>query len=138
MPLTVCIYEDSKFEQFYPLTYLRPVAALRPGILPLFERARHHLEVGNLSIGCRDSVASIVAASYPECPVNIVKRDDSDVLFVNGRIRTWGDLVALVRTSKVSTVFKSGAETVGVFLRSEHMGKGPTIRDTGQYVAEWE
>jgi UDP-N-acetylglucosamine diphosphorylase / glucose-1-phosphate thymidylyltransferase / UDP-N-acetylgalactosamine diphosphorylase / glucosamine-1-phosphate N-acetyltransferase / galactosamine-1-phosphate N-acetyltransferase len=118
MPLTMCMYEDDKFSQFFPLTHLRPVALMRSGIVPQVRRCDQFFPQAQVCLATRESLASLAAAQRKDCPVNIVKRGEgSDVLFLNGRIRDFGNLPQLVSESRVSTVFRAGDEAVGVLLR---------------------
>lgn len=136
MALHVCIYEDGAYAQFYPLTHLRPVYLLRPGITPLFQRIERAFSGCTISLLCRHQIAPLLAEQVREYPINIIKRPASggDVLFINGRIRDFGDLPKLVSESRLSTVFKNNGETVGLLLNAEALDTAPPIATQVEYL----
>ena len=70
--MTICIFEDEQFQQFFPLTHLRPVATLRAGIVPLFERAHRYFPQARLVLVVRDEIGPLTAHLCPSIPVNII------------------------------------------------------------------
>jgi len=127
MSLTVCFYEDSNYINFFPLTHLRPAYSLRAGMVPLFKRAERHFEIANLTFLTRTGLAGLTAEQFRDIPVNIIKRNDNDVLFLNGRLRDYGDLPELVKNAKLSTIFKNGRDTVAILFRNEMMKDVPPV-----------
>jgi len=119
MALTICFYEDTHFNQFYPLTYLRPVYLLRPGILPLFQHYEKHFKDASVCFASRGQISSLVSQQGKDIPVNIVKKGTGDVLFLNGRIREYGDLPKSVDGCRLNTVFKNSGKTIGVLFKSD-------------------
>ncbi len=136
MPLSVCIYEDDTVANFYPLTYFRPVAAMRAGILPLCMRARRHFPGAAISLGTRASVARLTGMAFPDFPVNLVKRgEEDDLLFINGRTRAFGDLAEQVSGALTSTKFTTtDGETVAVLLRPSELSKRLTIAEPALFA----
>lgn len=127
MPLTVCIYEDEKYRQFFPLTLIRPVYTLRAGIAPLLKRSERHLHADSLCLVARNQVAPLLTETVREYPVNIIKQRGADVLFINGRIRSYGDLPELADQSRLSTVFTSNNEVAAVMFKAEALKAFPQI-----------
>ncbi len=127
MPLTICFYEDSKFSQFYPLTCLRPVYLLRPGIVPLYRRYERYFKDAAVCFASRNQIASLVAQPGQEMPVNMVKKGTGDVLFLNGRIRDYGDLPQSVQGCRLNTVFKNSGRTIGVLFKSDTLKSVPEL-----------
>ncbi len=127
MTLKVVFYEDDRVDQFHPLSYLRPVYALRAGIVPLVERVRRHFDNIEIALTARDQIAPMVTEAFPNYPVNILKKPEGDVLFLNGRIRDYGDLPGLVKGARVSTIFRQGDETVALYLDRVELEKVPSI-----------
>lgn len=117
MALTVCLYEDSHFCDFYPLTHLHPVYGLRAGIVPLYERVGRYFDDCNLFLCCREQLSPVLAARQKDYPVNFVKKGESDVLLLNGRIRDFGDLPRLVAESRISTLFSCDGQPVAMLLK---------------------
>ncbi len=133
MSLTICIYEDSKFENFTPLTHFRPIYTLRAGIVPLFERVKRHFGDADICLACRSSLANVMAACHKTYPVNIIKKGSADILFLNGRIRNYGDLPKLIGEAKISTYFTSGGETVAVLLKNDAIRDVPEVATPAEY-----
>ena len=133
MTLKVVIFEDDRVSQFHPLSYLRPVYALRAGIVPLLERARRYFGDIEIALSARDQVAPLVTETFPEYPVNILKKPEGGVLFLNGRIRDYGNLPALIEGARVSTVYRHAEETVALYLDHVLLEKAPVIGTQAAY-----
>lgn len=137
MSLNVVIYEDSKYAQFGPLTGLRPPFLLRAGIFPLFDRVRRAFPEASISFAARDSISPLVAKQVQDIPVNIISRLDeqnSNVLFVNGRIKELGDLVEQIEKSRLSTVYRSSAEITAVLLKAQSVRSLPKLATPADYL----
>ncbi len=135
MSLRICVYEDDKFEQFYPITHLRPVHCMRAGIVPLYRRADRYFKDASLYLGAREHLASLVAAEPTELPVNIVKREkEDDVLFINGRIRNYGDLPRLVSEARLSTIYRNKGQTVAILFQRSIASEVPAMATPLDYV----
>ncbi|MEW6412409.1 MAG: putative sugar nucleotidyl transferase [Candidatus Zixiibacteriota bacterium] len=133
MPLTICIYEDSKYRNFTPLTHFRPVYTLRAGVVPLFERAKRHFGDAALCLSCRGQLATVLASCYKAYAVNIIKKNATDILLLNGRIRDYGDLPKLIREAKISTHFTSGGETVALLWKNDSIRNLPEVATPSDY-----
>ncbi|HEX2897209.1 MAG TPA: putative sugar nucleotidyl transferase [candidate division Zixibacteria bacterium] len=121
MALTICFYEDSHFSQFFPLTYLRPVYLLRPGILPLFQQYEWNFKDAQICFSSRTQISSLVSQQGKDIPVNIIKKGSGDVLFLNGRIRSYGDLPKSADGCRLNTVFKNSGKIIGVLFKSDSL-----------------
>jgi len=131
---TICIYEDEKYCQFFPLTHLRPVYLMRPGILPLYQRVEQHFRKSKLTLLTRNQIAPLVAGQLPQCPVNSISRGDGAVLFINGRIRNYGDLAKLAQDSDSCTSFVNGGETIAVLFQPSVLGSIPSTAPSQAYI----
>jgi UDP-N-acetylglucosamine diphosphorylase/glucosamine-1-phosphate N-acetyltransferase len=127
MLLTVCFYEDETYKHFFPLTLLRPVYVLRAGIVPLFRRFERYFSADSVCLVSRDQIAPLLAETFRDHPVNIIKRGETDVLFINGRIRSYGDLPELAGQSRLSTIFTSNDEVAAVLFKVESLKAFPEI-----------
>ncbi|MDZ4723089.1 MAG: putative sugar nucleotidyl transferase [candidate division Zixibacteria bacterium] len=137
MSITICFFEDSKYTQFYPLTYLRPVYTLRAGIVPLFQRATRYFPDAHICLSARDLISPLTAEQNRDFPVNIIKRGDLDeVLFLNGRIRDYGDLPGLIRGSRISCCFKKNGEVVAALFKGESVEKIAKLAIPSDYAAQ--
>ncbi len=139
MPLRICFYEDASFDHFLPLTCFRPVYTLRSGILPIFQVADRYFPGAEISLIARDAVSPFLAEQCRDFPVNMIKRSDgADVLFLNGRIRDYGNLPELVKKSRISTQFKHGEETVAILFKIDTLSGIPPIITPDSYVRAYE
>ncbi len=138
--MTICIYEDTSFRNFFPLTLLRPVYLLRAGILPLYKKiAGNFSSSGYVSLIARDQLAPLVSEKVSEFPVNIIKRNDGeDVLFVNGRLRTAGNLPTLVEQAQISTTYVNAGEVVAVLFKEELLKSFPSIATQKEFQELYE
>jgi UDP-N-acetylglucosamine diphosphorylase/glucosamine-1-phosphate N-acetyltransferase len=75
-----------------------------------------------------------VAEKHPDFPVNLIRRGEEGVLFVNGRIRRYGDLPKQVKECKLTTVFRNDAETVAVFFRGDSVTSVPELAAPEEYL----
>jgi len=133
MPLKICFYEDAGFSRFFPLAYLRPVYVLRAGIVPLYKRAKRYFKDADICFTAREQVAPLLAERYRDIPVNIIKKADGDVLFLNGRIRDYGDLPELVAKATASTGFRVGDDLAGMLFRPDLHRSIPTVATPREY-----
>ena len=136
MALTICFYEDDHFPDFYPLTLTRPVYTLRAGILPLFARSSRYFPEATTVLCCRTGLAGVLAEQYRHFPINIIKKDDSFVLLINGRIRQYGNLAQLVAQARISTRFTSDGTTVAVLLKEDSLKAIPAICTVDDYIQQ--
>jgi UDP-N-acetylglucosamine diphosphorylase / glucose-1-phosphate thymidylyltransferase / UDP-N-acetylgalactosamine diphosphorylase / glucosamine-1-phosphate N-acetyltransferase / galactosamine-1-phosphate N-acetyltransferase len=138
MALRICVYEDSSFADFYPLTTLRPAFMLRAGVLPLYRQCAKYFPDDQVTLIAREQVAQFVALQLSDYPVNIIKREkEQEVLFLNGQIRNFGDLPKLVQGSRLSTIFKNDGKTVAVLFKDESLTGIPSIATPKEYLAEY-
>ncbi len=134
MPLRICLYEDDSFDRFFPLTLLRPVYMLRAGVMPLYKRLGMQFPDASVSLVAREQTSTITSELAPDYPVNIIKRENGgDVLFLNGRMRSFGDLAKLVKESRLSTIFTNNGEVVGVLFKIETLGSVPSLATHVEY-----
>ncbi len=117
MSLMINIYEDNAHRRFRPLSSVRPVFLLRSGIRPLFLRAERHFGVAPSALVCREEVAPLAAEQVTNFPVNILKREAGDVLFLNGRIRDLGDLKEKIEDARMCTLFQNDGRSVAALFK---------------------
>ncbi len=85
----VCVFEDKKFSNFFPLTLSRPVFELRIGFQNLRLRLIQEIEAEKVAVLCRDYLAPAMTALDPSVSAN--ELPSSSVLYVNGRLLCYGD-----------------------------------------------
>ncbi len=93
MSYALCIFEDEKVGNFYPLTLTRPVYDLRCGITTLWEKTLKAIsEDGavskeNIHLLCRSYLGPIITQRMGVLRVNQLKElKKNSVLFINGRL----------------------------------------------------
>ncbi len=89
MPHRVCIFEDKRFGNFYPLSLSQPVFDLRVGSGTLRSRLREACSAVPMTVICREYLAEITRIKTPDVAVN--EPLDGKALFLNGRLLAMGD-----------------------------------------------
>jgi UDP-N-acetylglucosamine diphosphorylase/glucosamine-1-phosphate N-acetyltransferase len=106
----------------------------------LFRRADRYFDRPEICLSARDGLAGVIASELRDYPVNIIKRQEhQDVLFLNGRVRGYGDLPEALRGARLVTrLADQSGQTVGVYFPSQAIGEVPAISTPEQYVAAFE
>ena len=115
--MQLCVFEDKKTSNFFPLTYSRPVydlicgyTSLKSKIFRLFPTAKH-------SLHCRSYLENITIRNNPGILVNSV--ENSECLFINGRVLADSNLIKLLSKKKrEDIVYVSGDTVIAAFLSS--------------------
>lgn len=92
MSLNVCIFEDKKFSNFFPLSLSRPVFDLRMGMSFLRARLQEAIGQASFDVICRQYLEETVKLSIGEIPVNAGPKGET--LFINGRLLCYEDELA--------------------------------------------
>ncbi|MCS7104316.1 MAG: putative sugar nucleotidyl transferase [Thermofilaceae archaeon] len=88
--MRVCVFEDEKATNFYPLTLTRAVYELRVGISTILEKLLDAFGQGvEVSLSARDYLTDVLRERYPCYQVNTLPFDDT--LFLNGRLIHMGE-----------------------------------------------
>ena len=115
--MQLCVFEDKKTSNFFPLAYSRPVydlicgyTSLKSKIFKLFPTAKH-------SLHCRSYLENITIRNNPGILVNSV--ENSECLFINGRVLADSNLIKLLSKKKrEDIVYVSGDTVIAAFLSS--------------------
>ena len=95
MTRALCIFEDRKVENFYPLALTRPVYDLRCGISTLWEKISR-ISQENLHLLCREHLSRVTSQRIKKARVNQLEDlNDEGLLFVNGRLLFLEEEIAL-------------------------------------------
>jgi UDP-N-acetylglucosamine diphosphorylase/glucosamine-1-phosphate N-acetyltransferase len=89
MATFVCVFEDKKFSNFFPLSLSQPVFELRIGFHSLRLRLEQEIDADKRGALCRDYLAPALRLRDPEIVVNDVP--SGSAVFVNGRLLCYGD-----------------------------------------------
>lgn len=112
--MDLCIFEDVRAADFFPLTYFRPVFDLRCGILTLREKILRSLPDLHPVLLTRPYLADLVREENPGIPVNTAP--GGPCLFLNGRVIMNRKAGAILKRQKKDALFVSGGEIVGAWL----------------------
>lgn len=90
LPSSLCIFEDERFPNFFPLSLDKPVFDLRIGTQMVLGRIIDEITPANLSLLCRPYLAGVVSenktAGGEELPCTVNTPPEGDTLFINGRL----------------------------------------------------
>ena len=117
--MQICIFEDSKYPNFYPLSYSRPVYDLVCGARTLKEKIIAEFAGTEVSLHCREYLEALTKSSNPELSVNEIK--DDKCLFINGRVLCNGELKTI--PLKEDCIYKSGEDITAVRLSGDNLEK---------------
>jgi hypothetical protein len=117
--MKVCLFEDGKEVDFFPLTMTRAVYELRCGRTTLLEKLADAFGKGvEVCLHSRDYLTDVLRERYPGYLVNSLGERD-DVLFVNGRWLYKGEQIDL----KDEYVGMSGDQIVLIKAKKETVKK---------------
>ncbi|HEX5133306.1 MAG TPA: putative sugar nucleotidyl transferase [Candidatus Krumholzibacteria bacterium] len=115
MSISVCIFEDKKFSNFFPLSLAQGVFDLRIGCGTLRSRLLEGLPRPRQSLICREYLAGVLALSDGGPAVN--QPASGATLFLNGRLLCFGDERArLLEQLTDDTIAVKGGYVVGARL----------------------
>ena len=84
---SICIFEDNRFRQLYPLTLTRPVFDLRCGIFSLQEKLIRRFPQKSVYLLCRKYLGEIVKNQHADVAINeLPDKSTKYCLFINGRL----------------------------------------------------
>lgn len=97
----VCIFEDKKFSNFFPLSLSHPVFELRIGFGNLRSRLLDELSPPSFGIVCREYLAPVMRIEHPDLSINVLEdirkagsadgETGDETLFINGRLLCYGE-----------------------------------------------
>jgi UDP-N-acetylglucosamine diphosphorylase / glucose-1-phosphate thymidylyltransferase / UDP-N-acetylgalactosamine diphosphorylase / glucosamine-1-phosphate N-acetyltransferase / galactosamine-1-phosphate N-acetyltransferase len=120
--MKVCVYEDAKYENLYPLVLIRPVFELRCGMLKLWEKMKRAFPEAEFTFFVRDYLKDAWSQKLGAKVNDSAGIASSETLFINGRTLWSGIDTPLFGQEEVGVV----GETV-VYVRA----KAATIQKTG-------
>lgn len=136
MTPTLCLFEDERFAQFYPLSLTRPVFELRCGMASLREKVARQFPHARLYLFCRDYLAEQTREAHPHCRVNEMPSAAS--WFVNARFLC---NAPLPENPKHEMILKHKGKAVAAYLKPErlaHRAINPQLPERLDEIAEHE
>ena len=83
--MKICIFEDEKSTNLYPMTMTRPVCELKCGHTLLWEKVARNFEGAQICFFVRDYLAPVYRKKVKGAVNDVSALEDTDVLFINGR-----------------------------------------------------
>lgn len=123
LPPLLCIFEDERYPNFFPLSLNRPVFDLSIGTQSLRTRIVDELNPKSLVLLCRPYLAAVLAEEETRdasrsTSVNVLP--DGEVLFLNGRLLAYGkELGGLLAGLKKDSVLQKKGILVAARLSPE-------------------
>jgi len=118
----ICIFEDIKYFDFYPLTYSRPVYDLVCGISSMKEKITRELYGHDISLHCRKYLEDLVKRQNPGVSINSLNSDS--YLFINGRaVFANGIPDYLTDKTQQDCIYKSKNKIVAVKISGSNLDK---------------
>ncbi|MGQ9514124.1 MAG: putative sugar nucleotidyl transferase [Thermoproteota archaeon] len=87
--LKLCIFEDGKFRNLYPMAYIRPVFELRCGRTKIYEKIKRIFPDADVVYFMRNYLEPVYKDRLEGEINNVEALKGDDVLFVNGRLLAW-------------------------------------------------
>ncbi len=120
-PSVLYIFEDARFPNFFPLSLYKPVYDLRIGMENLGSRLIYDLDPDRVVYLCRPYLANTLSEDREqqkvEKPFQVNRAEDSEALFLNGRLLTLQDeLGEMLQKLEKNTLFHKNGRTVAAWL----------------------
>lgn len=84
--MRICVFEDNKFDNLYPLTYLRVCFELKCGHTTLLEKIKRKFPDVEISFFVRDCLAKVIKKRFNGTKINEFEVLKDDCLLINARI----------------------------------------------------
>jgi UDP-N-acetylglucosamine diphosphorylase/glucosamine-1-phosphate N-acetyltransferase len=117
------IFEDDKYDQFFPLTYNRPVCELLCGITKIREKISSLFPDAEAILLCRDYLEKVVTERTKQKVNQFNVKNDDEILLVNGRIIPNAEFTDKVNFSTEEKFFFHGDDFLGWSGRGEGFSK---------------
>lgn len=116
--MRICVFEDGKFSNLYPLSLTRPVFDLVCGHTKLSEKISRNFRDAEIVYSARSYIVPVFAKSYKLISVDdISELKNNDCLFINGRL-LYKDVK--IETDGKEEIAKSGETVVYVRIKKEN------------------
>ncbi len=116
MDRPICIFEDSGFKNFQPLTYTRPIYDLRCGIITLKEKILNYLKPSSVILLTREYLEDDQKTKNPGQNINKFPTELDNCTFINGRLLIDSDLADKIIALETNQILVSKNEIVGANL----------------------
>lgn len=118
MGAQICIFEDEKYRNFLPLTFVRPVYDLRCGIFTIREKIQKYYSVDKVILHTRKYLENLLKEENKGYDVN--KYDADKILFLNGRLLPSSEIMQQISLEGKDEIFVSNGQITAAVL-SKHL-----------------
>ena len=138
MPKKLFIFEDDKYDQFFPLTYNRPVYELLCGITRIREKIISLFPDAEIILLCRDYLEKVLAEKTQQKVNQFNVKDKDEILLINGRTIPTADFTDKADFSTEETFFFRGDDFLGwsgrgeAFNENKDLFKNLYVKDKGK------
>jgi len=120
----LCIFEDDRFPNFFPLTLNKPVFGLLIGTQTLMERIRADVDHGSVCLLCRPYLTATLKENGDldgsEASPVINEPSGEETFFVNGRLLAYADdLARLAAGLDMNVILRKNGVPVAAMLDAE-------------------
>jgi UDP-N-acetylglucosamine diphosphorylase/glucosamine-1-phosphate N-acetyltransferase len=136
------IFEDNRFDQFFPLTYNRPVYQLICGINRLKDKIVRFFPGAEVNLLCRDDLEKILEMRTKQKVNDFEIKDEDELLFINGRVIPERDIAQKLNFDREERFFFCGEDLVSwrgtglAFKTHENMFKTLWAKDRLKPIAQ--
>jgi len=102
------IFDDEKWQDFLPLTYLRSTCDLRVGILKLRQRLNAFLNSDSNRIVISDHLKELYRERHPDWQINHLEA--GEMCFINSRLKITSELVEQIDTLAPESCITQGSQ----------------------------
>jgi len=95
------IFDDNKWQNFFPLTFTRSTGDLRVGILKLRQRICAYLETDKADLILPELIQDIYKERHPDWNINTL--EPQDTFFINSRLQINDDLVNTIKSLEIDS-----------------------------------
>lgn len=126
MKTTICIFEDSGYKNFLPLTYLRPVYELRGGIFTLREKIERYFVGYPIIYQVRSEMENLYRSVNPKFRINDFTSEE--IIFINGRIIIDTKIASIIKKMPCNSSLKTGDVLIALRVVKKYIQ--PVIEDS--------
>jgi UDP-N-acetylglucosamine diphosphorylase/glucosamine-1-phosphate N-acetyltransferase len=129
------IFEDDKFDQFFPLTYNRPVYELICGIDRIKDKIASFFPEAETILLCRDYLEKVLQSKTGQKINDFNIKNEDELLFINGRVIPDKDLSKKLNFSQEEKFLFCGEDLVSwkgtglAFKNNENIFKALYVKD---------
>jgi len=104
------IFDDNKLDNFYPLTFTRPVSELRTGILKLRQRLFAYFNMEKYNLIISENLEKLFRKRHPDYLIN--SSLNGEFVFINSRLKINDKLINMINKCRENTILISGDNIV--------------------------